>query len=345
MAVLCCVTASKLHVEETRSTLKFASRAQLVQTTAKVNEIVDDSALIKKLQNELAEATRALKELEKRETTLESIIFTGHPSESDDAVQHQSYLLNTSVSTQTSFDEDDGAGSQQSPQQTDSSDESNPVHGLTASPTSRISAESEPLLASVTPDSEDDTANVATRLNRSMESSMNVLPPKRMLKDPITTSLCVADEPISPVAQRRLTQQRTSTEPPSEVVILMSGPPPPSIAPSEKKEGDMELQSRLQDADERTQFLQSKLDATEDLVESLFKDIESARRCIHELVFKNVNLARRIERLRRKIDEQASQYKLVKHAIYCGLVFYLFGRHEIYLATVMFLWLTLEVIT
>jgi hypothetical protein len=345
MAVLCCVTASKLHVEETRSTLKFASRAQLVQTTAKVNEIIDDSALIKKLQNELAEATRALKELEKRETTLESIIFTEHPNQSDDAVQHQSYLLNTSVSTQTSFDEEEGTASQQSPQQTDSSDESNPVHELAASTTSRISAESEPLLASVTPDSEADTANAGTRLNRSMESSMKVLSPKRKLKDPISTTLCVADEPVSPVAPRRLTHQRSSSEPPSEVLILMAGPPPPSIVPSEKKEVEMELQSRLQDADERTRFLQSKLDATEDLVESLFKDIEGARRCVHELVFKNINFARRIERLRRKIDEQASQYKLLKHAIYCGIFFYIFGQHEIYLATVMFLWLTLEVVS
>ena len=56
MAVICCATPSELYLEETRSTLQFASRAKLVKTRAQVNEVMDERSLIKKLQRELKEA-------------------------------------------------------------------------------------------------------------------------------------------------------------------------------------------------------------------------------------------------------------------------------------------------
>ena len=58
MAVICCATPSELYLEETRSTLQFASRAKLVKTNAQVNEILDDRSIIRRLQRELAEARR-----------------------------------------------------------------------------------------------------------------------------------------------------------------------------------------------------------------------------------------------------------------------------------------------
>jgi len=58
MAVICCATPSELYLEETRSTLQFASRAKLVKTKPQVNEVLDDSSLIKRLQRELAEARK-----------------------------------------------------------------------------------------------------------------------------------------------------------------------------------------------------------------------------------------------------------------------------------------------
>ena len=58
MAVICCATPSEFYLEETRSTLLFASRAKLVKTRAQVNEVLDDRSLIKRLQRELAEARR-----------------------------------------------------------------------------------------------------------------------------------------------------------------------------------------------------------------------------------------------------------------------------------------------
>jgi hypothetical protein len=58
MAVVCCATPSELYLEETRSTLAFASRAKLVKTNAQVNEVLDDQSLIRRLQRELAEAKK-----------------------------------------------------------------------------------------------------------------------------------------------------------------------------------------------------------------------------------------------------------------------------------------------
>jgi hypothetical protein len=58
MAVICCATPSELYLEETRSTLQFAARAKMVKTRAKVNEVLDDRAVIKKLQAELNEVKK-----------------------------------------------------------------------------------------------------------------------------------------------------------------------------------------------------------------------------------------------------------------------------------------------
>ncbi|KAG7364538.1 kinesin motor domain containing protein [Nitzschia inconspicua] len=63
MAVLCCASPAKAFLEETKSTLKFAARAKLVEMKPKVNEVLDDSATIKKLQQELLEARRIIEEL------------------------------------------------------------------------------------------------------------------------------------------------------------------------------------------------------------------------------------------------------------------------------------------
>ena len=54
MAIVCCVTSSNQFMEETRSTLQFASRAKLVQTKATVNEVIDDRAQLRRLQRELS---------------------------------------------------------------------------------------------------------------------------------------------------------------------------------------------------------------------------------------------------------------------------------------------------
>lgn len=54
MSVICCITPAERFLEETRSTLAFASRAKLVTTHAQVNEVLDEATKIKRLEKEIS---------------------------------------------------------------------------------------------------------------------------------------------------------------------------------------------------------------------------------------------------------------------------------------------------
>jgi len=64
MGVLCCMSPSRMHTEETRSTLKFAASASQVIMKPVVNEVIDQQALLLKLQKELAETRETLVNLQ-----------------------------------------------------------------------------------------------------------------------------------------------------------------------------------------------------------------------------------------------------------------------------------------
>jgi len=53
VAVICTVTPARRSVDETHNTLKFASRAKRVRSSAVVNEVLDDKALLKKYREEI----------------------------------------------------------------------------------------------------------------------------------------------------------------------------------------------------------------------------------------------------------------------------------------------------
>eukprot|EP00587_Corethron_hystrix_P002559 CAMPEP_0113321368 /NCGR_PEP_ID=MMETSP0010_2-20120614/14878_1 /TAXON_ID=216773 ORGANISM="Corethron hystrix, Strain 308" /NCGR_SAMPLE_ID=MMETSP0010_2 /ASSEMBLY_ACC=CAM_ASM_000155 /LENGTH=593 /DNA_ID=CAMNT_0000179483 /DNA_START=207 /DNA_END=1986 /DNA_ORIENTATION=+ /assembly_acc=CAM_ASM_000155 len=86
MAVICCVTPSQLYLEQTRSTLQFASRAKLVKTSAKVNEVMDDRAIIKKLQLEILELRKNL--VRKGSNGASPSIKLGSPQETESKLQN-----------------------------------------------------------------------------------------------------------------------------------------------------------------------------------------------------------------------------------------------------------------
>jgi len=67
MAVVCCITAAEKYLEETRSTLQFASRAKMVRTCAVVNEVLDDRAQLKRLKQELQDLKGRQRQLEEME--------------------------------------------------------------------------------------------------------------------------------------------------------------------------------------------------------------------------------------------------------------------------------------
>ena len=55
MSIVACITTSDKYLEETRSTLQFASRAKLVKTNATVNEVIDEATALRRLRKELAD--------------------------------------------------------------------------------------------------------------------------------------------------------------------------------------------------------------------------------------------------------------------------------------------------
>mmetsp|Transcript_19448 Transcript_19448/g.34173 ORF Transcript_19448/g.34173 Transcript_19448/m.34173 type:complete len:392 (+) Transcript_19448:1-1176(+) len=73
MAVICCISPSGKYVEETRSTLQFATRAKLVKTNAVANEVVEDTDLIAKLRLDNAKAKWENRKLEDRLRKMEQV--------------------------------------------------------------------------------------------------------------------------------------------------------------------------------------------------------------------------------------------------------------------------------
>ncbi|OAE29967.1 hypothetical protein AXG93_669s1160 [Marchantia polymorpha subsp. ruderalis] len=60
--IVCNITPAMLHVDETRGTLQFASRANRVTNCAQVNEIMTDAALLKRQKKEIEELRKKLQE-------------------------------------------------------------------------------------------------------------------------------------------------------------------------------------------------------------------------------------------------------------------------------------------
>lgn len=110
------------------------------------------------------------------------------------------------------------------------------------------------------------------------------------------------------------------------------------------------LTDRLCEAEERAAFMEGKLEKADDLVEGIFKDLERARLCIHDLVYRNSKLKKRLESRRREDVKEAYQegevilehYWLLKGSMYVGLFFFISGGIEFFMATVFFVWLVLE---
>lgn len=111
------------------------------------------------------------------------------------------------------------------------------------------------------------------------------------------------------------------------------------------------------DAELRAQFLEEKLEATDELVEALFAELENAKGFIRELVFENAGGGSNEKKGSFLFGKQGTsgvtvvdevilrQCEVLKFAIYVSLLFFLFGQHELFLASVFFLWLSLEVAT
>ena len=510
MAILCCISSSKAFVEETRSTLRFAMRAKLVQMTPKVNEVSDDSALIKKLREELAEARRALEEMKRlyeesrqgrqeqglqpsrstslsRESSSESLGYeevTGgsrnyvmpkdQPDPRGPGPQNRAYVMPKVQSPMPNSRKYIMPKGQQLPLELKNNlnqmmkdrfeelekskadfqlDAVSPemaqktvfryMHGDTDEdsdgPVSRSSSnESEPEKSAFTsfdfpiPSGknlssptqgglgEDRLQPDASHIDRLPFAGKNFLDKNkdlnysdRRLETTARTAKTedesydddgpegsyaeishkfgsVVSRPDTLLGASALEEESKYGTIDSEVDHALDGranntlswdtmdiaslrpgqrgKPLETLKTLQNRERpipdeittitvspihgavDICITDRLEDAEARATFFQEKLEKSDDLVEALFRDMERARLCIHDLVFRNVNLSKKIKEKRREdVKEQyqegeiiLEQYWLLKGAMYTGLFFFFTGGYELFMASVILIWLILE---
>jgi hypothetical protein len=120
--------------------------------------------------------------------------------------------------------------------------------------------------------------------------------------------------------------------PPNEIVAILD-----NVFPD-----DQDLQ--LADLQLRVEIYNQKLEQSEDLIASLFRDLEKARATIHILMSRNVDLASKVKRM--LVDQEENmvhRVSLVKACAYICALFILCGGVEYFVAAVLLLFVLLEV--
>ena len=434
MAVLCCVSASRFYVEETRSTLRFAARAKMVQTSARVNEVVDPAAIVKKLREELSETRKALAEMQEHseETKRVSLEATAEVKRLRDAVFRDRALLsspppppsppsapqtpapatdNTPPQT-TANDETGGKEGEEQEEQTKTLPNANEtdVDSLPTSPKSvssigishssaQLSITEQHQSSPVREKNETQLIQTPPRLQgrelpyqsprkkdavalqprtqgsvalSSVGSTVNDAQTlDQLYRRAHSDEVVEAPQSVENTRFHRVTKHKGSLPPglatkssrqklkyedlPKEVVVMTAKGSGHDNAGDNNNDSNDENNNN----DAMVEFLENKLESTEDLVESLLKDLESARKCVHELIFRNVRLGKRVEKLQRRLERRAKppepeiqqsgvsveQYRVLKYAMYCALFFCFFRLHELFLSAVLFIWLSIEALT
>ena len=72
-AIICTVTPASQFVEETLSTLKFASRAKAVKNRPEMNEVITEETMLKRYRREISDLRHQLEELKSNGTTSASV--------------------------------------------------------------------------------------------------------------------------------------------------------------------------------------------------------------------------------------------------------------------------------
>ncbi|KAJ3035299.1 hypothetical protein HDV00_004075 [Rhizophlyctis rosea] len=84
-AIICTITPASSHVDETVSTLKFASRAKTITNRPEVNEILTDEALIKQYRKEINNLKRQLDEVKNQDYRQELIVLESQKMKAEEA--------------------------------------------------------------------------------------------------------------------------------------------------------------------------------------------------------------------------------------------------------------------
>ena len=428
MAILCCASPSTAFVEETRSTLKFAARAKLVQMKPKINEVMDDGAIINKLQKELLEVRKQLAEFKLQEQSRDdkyrmddsdeyeddeygTLQNNDHPlpelvqerdcdTSNDTSLKSLNNIATThstcsSNETQIIFDErmsDSGSlgsgfqldaadpdvakkavkrymrGQVESLDPDDcidSSDESSAYQsgaiesfdspGKRTKNTEITEVDSfnnpEESYAETSSKADSKVCNPETiritdrgRSRFGSIDSCDIAPNGRLENTWSWDAMDLIPKHSMKVGQslralRSLTKRNCHI--PDEVTIINTA----SITGNNKCMTD-----RLNDAGNRINFLEGKLDVSDDVIEATFRDLEKARQCIQDLVYRNVQMKVRLNKKQREDTKEeyergevmVEQYWILKGSLYISVLFFLTGSHELFMAAVIFVWLVLE---
>jgi hypothetical protein len=103
-------------------------------------------------------------------------------------------------------------------------------------------------------------------------------------------------------------------------------------------------------AQERVCFLEGQLAEADVLIEGTFRDLDRARRSVHDLSKRNAEMTYELGEKRRdytKEDYESGEvivesYWMLKAGVYLGLFSFIFFDSEYFLACAFFVWLILE---
>jgi Kinesin motor domain len=325
VALLCCVSPSKACVDETRSTLKFAAAARNVETSACVNSFVDHAALIKNLETELSETKQALK-------TLQCYVDTSDNNNNNNNNNRGKVGVEGSV-----------------------------VSGMVGS----VYTEDDWDPFTLGDDEEENPQGAGGRARSASAASANFAGSgDDWLVGGGGSCASSSLHPIQEVLVLSTSMEAPGDAPPADAAAKL----PPSTATSAQDAAlaaaiTRRLEASLRDAELRTSFLEEKLTATDKLVETLFRDLEEARCSNRELRDQLefwssqdppvASLPHDADEGEEHDDESAAplvepgvvdreKVKLIKTAFYSATAFYATGQTELFLASVLFMWLSLE---
>jgi hypothetical protein len=336
-AILCCASASRMSVEETRSTLKFAASAKTIVVQPTVNvQVVSQASLIDSLRKELTESRAALQSLQAQ---LDAANQRGCVAgEAVSAVESSNTSEQSDMAETTPMDEKRSLSQDNLYHEPSSPRSAMTTYCYHVDHDNDSESPSEAVLV--------DEFRLSDTFRRQSESSQTLLCQKSITLSPSRSEWqksAFTSEPQKSVSISEPPSSFTDFVPPpvSEVVIMVTAP----------RIHDADAATRLEEAEERAKFLEGKLETTDNLVESLFDNLKSARCQNEELLDLNTEVESRLlnleqaKEVKHKVNDLLmQQHLLLKYSIYLGLVLYIFGGKEYFLAVVVFIWLSLEIV-
>ena len=415
MAILCCASRSKNFIDETKSTLKFASRAKLIRVKPKINEVMNDGAMIRKLQQQLYEVQKQLEladrkfqeELARQPVVIESSYHadkdTLHSSNRtgnvvDERTTNESLVsipgfqldaAKSDVGRKVVIKHHDGRVDSFDPKEFQNSSQDSTANSTSELDRSKSEkGDNQPSIQKITGGSQHKTDSYDSRA-LTEDDSLNG--PDANYPD---ISLNICDQVSNPETIRGIhgvvDHLGTSVFRPADSEYLtpngrlennlswdamassinslaQTGQPFQSIESLDDRGNlipdeiniieslmitgnSICLTDRLKNFEAQVQFLEEKLELSDNVIEASSRDLQRARSCIRDLVLRNVEMKVELNKKGREDMKKnyekgeiiVEQYWILRASLYGSLFFFLSGSQEYFLATAFFVWLALE---